>query len=83
MRSITTPTKRMRLWSFNLETALFAIKAGNIKQAEETIQSIISEMRGNENVSKECSHTWYMREHGIQCTKCLVLWDETIEGWNK
>ena len=50
MRSITTPTKRMRLWSFNLETALFAIKAGNIEQAEETIKSIISEMRGNENV---------------------------------
>jgi hypothetical protein len=40
----------MRLWSFNLETALFAIKAGDTKQAEETIQTIISEMRGNENV---------------------------------
>jgi len=22
----------------------------------------------------ECSHTWYMREPGIQCTKCLVVW---------
>lgn len=24
---------------------------------------------------KECSHTWYMRENGIQCTKCLILWE--------
>ena len=22
----------------------------------------------------ECSHTWYMREPGIQCTKCLTVW---------
>ena len=28
---------------------------------------------------KECSHTWYMRELGIQCTKCLVIW-ESDEG---
>jgi len=24
---------------------------------------------------KECRHTWYMREPGIQCTKCLVIWE--------
>ena len=24
---------------------------------------------------KECSHTWYMRELGIQCTKCFVIWE--------
>jgi hypothetical protein len=24
---------------------------------------------------KECKHTWYMRELGIQCTKCLVIWE--------
>lgn len=24
---------------------------------------------------KECNHTWYMRELGIQCTKCLILWE--------
>jgi hypothetical protein len=24
---------------------------------------------------KECQHTWYMREPGIQCTKCLVIWE--------
>jgi hypothetical protein len=24
---------------------------------------------------KECQHTWYMREEGIQCTKCLVIWE--------
>ena len=23
----------------------------------------------------ECDHTWYMREPGIQCTKCLVIWE--------
>jgi hypothetical protein len=29
---------------------------------------------------KECNHTWYMRELGIQCTKCLVLWKKQREG---
>ena len=24
---------------------------------------------------KDCAHTWYMREAGIQCTKCLVIWE--------
>ena len=24
---------------------------------------------------KECDHTWYMREKGITCTKCLVIWE--------
>jgi len=22
-----------------------------------------------------CDHTWYMREPGIQCTKCLIIWE--------
>jgi hypothetical protein len=22
-----------------------------------------------------CDHTWYMREPGIQCTKCLTIWE--------
>jgi hypothetical protein len=22
----------------------------------------------------KCSHTWYMREPGIQCTKCGDIW---------
>ena len=26
-------------------------------------------------MATECSHTWYMRELGIQCTKCLVIWE--------
>lgn len=30
-------------------------------------------------VQKECSHTWYMREEGIQCTKCLILWEKDME----
>jgi hypothetical protein len=21
-----------------------------------------------------CSHAWYMRDAGIQCTKCLLVW---------
>ena len=25
--------------------------------------------------TKKCDHTWYMREHGITCTKCLVIWE--------
>lgn len=25
--------------------------------------------------TKACEHTFYMREAGIQCTKCLVIWD--------
>jgi hypothetical protein len=24
---------------------------------------------------KKCDHTWYMREPGIQCTKCLEVWE--------
>lgn len=27
-------------------------------------------------IKKECQHTWYMREPGIQCTKCLVVWEK-------
>ena len=23
----------------------------------------------------DCKHTWYMREPGIQCIKCLVIWE--------
>ena len=23
----------------------------------------------------ECEHTFYMREAGIQCTKCLLIWE--------
>jgi hypothetical protein len=26
-------------------------------------------------INKKCNHTWYMRELGIQCTKCLVVWE--------
>jgi hypothetical protein len=28
---------------------------------------------------KECSHTWYMREPGIQCTKCGLIWEKGID----
>ena len=50
MKKIATPTKRMRLWSFNLETALLALETGNTEQAATILKQIISEMRGNENV---------------------------------
>lgn len=30
---------------------------------------------------KKCAHTWYMREPGIQCTKCLIVW-ESDEEWH-
>jgi hypothetical protein len=28
---------------------------------------------------KECSHTWYMREPGIMCTKCGLIWEKGID----
>jgi hypothetical protein len=30
-------------------------------------------------MAKECKHTWYMRELGIQCTKCLIIWTEDMK----
>jgi len=29
--------------------------------------------------SGQCKHTWYMREHGITCTKCLIIWDKSMD----
>jgi hypothetical protein len=31
--------------------------------------------KGVIEMDSNCKHTWYMREEGIQCTKCLVLWE--------
>lgn len=28
---------------------------------------------------QKCRHTWYMREVGIQCTKCLAIWHIGME----
>jgi hypothetical protein len=30
-------------------------------------------------MTKQCSHTWYMREEGIQCTKCLIIWEKSMD----
>jgi len=30
-------------------------------------------------MTKQCNHTWYMRKEGIQCTKCLILWDKEMD----
>ena len=27
----------------------------------------------------DCKHTWYMREEGIQCTKCFIIWDKSMD----
>jgi len=27
-----------------------------------------------------CGHTWYMREPGIQCTKCGLVWDKDTDS---
>ena len=35
--------------------------------------------KGVIEMDKKCSHTWYMREDGIQCTKCLVIWDRSMD----
>lgn len=29
--------------------------------------------------NKKCQHTWYMREPGIICTKCLIVWEKGME----
>lgn len=29
-----------------------------------------------------CKHTWYMREPGIQCTKCLIIWEKEMDEDN-
>jgi hypothetical protein len=29
---------------------------------------------------KECKHKWYMRESGIQCVKCFIVWDISMEN---
>ena len=31
---------------------------------------------------KECSHTWYMREPGIMCTKCGLIWEKSMDEQN-
>lgn len=28
----------------------------------------------------ECSHTWYMREPGIMCTKCGLIWEKETDS---
>lgn len=32
--------------------------------------------RKHKNKNKGCDHTWYMREKGIQCTKCFTIWQK-------
>lgn len=29
--------------------------------------------------SDTCEHTWYMREKGITCTKCKLIWEEGMK----
>jgi hypothetical protein len=29
-----------------------------------------------------CKHTWYMREAGITCTKCLIIWEKEMDEDN-
>ena len=26
-----------------------------------------------------CKHKWYMREAGITCIHCLIIWDKSME----
>ncbi len=30
-------------------------------------------------MTKQCTHTWYMRQLGIQCTKCLIIWEKWMD----
>jgi hypothetical protein len=36
------------------------------------------EHRIPQNKEKGCDHTWYMRDPGIQCTKCFLIWENDI-----
>lgn len=27
----------------------------------------------------KCKHTWYMREEGIKCTKCNLIWEPGMD----
>lgn len=31
-------------------------------------------------MDKVCSHTWYMREAGITCTKCGQIWESDTDS---
>ena len=72
MKAITKPTMRMDLWSKDLKQALKLFKDNNYDEAIEILNCVISQMQAP---VEDCSHTWYMREKGITCTKCLVVWD--------
>ena len=30
-------------------------------------------------MTKSCTHAWYMRKLGIQCIKCLIVWDKSMD----
>ena len=49
MRDIKTPTKRMRIWSFNLEKAIMDLKRGEVTEYSLNIlEDILKQMKGNE-----------------------------------
>jgi hypothetical protein len=27
----------------------------------------------------QCNHKWYMREAGITCVNCLIIWDKSMD----
>ncbi|MEY2646300.1 MAG: hypothetical protein RL158_276 [Bacteroidota bacterium] len=35
--------------------------------------------RMRKKTSGDCSHKWYMRDPGIQCVKCFIVWDISME----
>jgi hypothetical protein len=75
MKPITKPTMRMDLWSKDLRQALELFKDNDYDEAIEILNCVISQMQAP---VEDCSHTWYMREKGITCTKCLVVWDRSM-----
>jgi len=34
--------------------------------------------KDNTRIAK-CDHKWYMQEPGIQCNKCLMIWDKSLD----
>ena len=50
MRDIKTPTKRMRIWSFNLENAINDLKKGEVTDYSINIlEEILRQMKGKDN----------------------------------
>jgi len=49
------------------------------KQVKDGTARRLRQAGPKEHGPRLCGHTWYMRELGIQCTKCLILWNRSMD----